>query len=108
GNPCKGVARNPEEGRERFFSPKELAAISDALAEYPGVAADCVRLIMLTGCRPGEAMQARWSEFDAEPGFWVKPSAHTKQRKTHRVPLSPGALELVDRMRKARAKRGNP
>ena len=58
GNPCNGVERNHEEGRERFFSQAELASISDALAEYPGVAADCVRLIMLTGCRPAEAMRA--------------------------------------------------
>ena len=36
GNPCKGIERNHEEGRERFFSAAELAAISDALAEYPG------------------------------------------------------------------------
>jgi Arm domain-containing DNA-binding protein len=34
GNPCKGVARNPEEHREQFFSQAELAAISDALAEH--------------------------------------------------------------------------
>ena len=31
GNPCKGVARNHEEGHERFFSPAELAALGDAL-----------------------------------------------------------------------------
>ena len=31
GNPCKGVARNQEEGHERFFSPAELAALGDAL-----------------------------------------------------------------------------
>ncbi len=55
GNPCSGIERNHEEERERFFSQPELAAISDALAEYDGVAADCVRLIMLTGCRPAEA-----------------------------------------------------
>ena len=35
GNPCKGIERNHEEGRERFFSQAELAAISDALEEYP-------------------------------------------------------------------------
>ena len=52
GNPCKGVPRNPEEGRERFFSPAELAAISDALATYRGEAADAVRLLMLTGAGP--------------------------------------------------------
>jgi len=101
GNPCKGVDRNQEEGRERFFSQAELASISDALAQYPGVAADCVRLIMLTGCRPAEAMRAEWSEFDNEPGFWIKPSAHTKQRKVHKLPLSPAALELIERLRKA-------
>ena len=64
GNPCRGIERNREEGRERFFGQAELAAISDALAEYQGVAADCVRLVMLTGCRPAEAMRAEWSEFD--------------------------------------------
>ena len=99
GNPCKGIERNHEEGRERFFSQGELAAIGDALAEYSGAAADCVRLIMLTGARPSEAMRARWPEFDAEPGFWVKPSAHTKQRRVHKLPLSPVAIELVERLR---------
>jgi integrase len=103
GNPCKGIERNREEGRERFFGQSELAAIGDALAEYQGVAADCVRLVMLTGCRPSEAMRAKWSEFDEQPGYWIKPSAHTKQRKTHKLPLSPAATELIDRLR---AKRG--
>jgi integrase len=102
GNPCRGIERNHEEGRERYFSQAELAAISDALAEYPGVAADCVRLIMLTGCRPSEAMKATWSEFDSEPGYWIKPSAHVKQRKTHKLPLSPAAIELIHRLRKTR------
>ena len=60
---------------------------------------------MLTGCMPAEAMKATWSEFDKESGNWVKPSAHTKQRKTHRLPLNPPALELVNRLRK---ERGNP
>jgi integrase len=103
GNPCKGVERNREVARERFFSAGELAAITDALAAYPGqTAADCVRLVMATGCRPGEAMAARWSEFDAEPGYWVKPSSHTKQRRVHRAPMTPAALELIARRRLAR------
>jgi integrase len=103
GNPCKGVARNREEARERFFSQAELSAISDALAVYPvQTPADCIRLIMLTGCRPNEALRATWEEFDAEPGFWVKPSAHTKQRKVHKAPLSPAALELIGRRRQER------
>jgi integrase len=103
GNPCKGVARNHEEGHERFFSPAELAALGDALAAYGQTpAADCIRFIMLTGCRPGEARHATWDQFDVEPGFWVKPSAHTKQRKIHRVPLAAAAIELLERIRAKR------
>jgi integrase len=102
GNPCKGLERNHEEAKERFFSQAELTAISDALAKYSGIAADCVRLVMLTGARPLEAKKARWEEFDKEPGYWVKPSAHVKQRKVHKLPLSPAAIELVNRLRKKR------
>jgi integrase len=102
GNPCKGVERNHEEPKERFFSQSELTAISDALAKYPGVAADCVRLVMLSGCRPAEAMKATWDEFDKEPGYWIKPSAHVKARRVHKLPLSPAAIELVDRLRTKR------
>jgi integrase len=102
GNPCKGIERNREEPRERYFGKSELVRIADALASYPGVAADCVRLIMLTGCRPGEAIRATWDEFDKEPGYWIKPSAHTKQRREHKLPLSPPAIELIDRLRKKR------
>jgi integrase len=113
GNPCKGIARNPESPMERFYSAGELAAIGDVLARYGqearglGVAsaraaADCIRLIMFTGCRPREAMLARWPELDAEVGYWVKPSAHTKQGKNHRLPLSPPAVELIERLRKRR------
>jgi integrase len=113
GNPCKGIARNREEGRERFFSKAELERIAEALSEYPPeayasqkkpgkAAADCIRLIMFTGCRPNEAMQAEWPEFDKVPGFWIKPSAHTKQKKIHRLPLSPPAIQLIDRLRRDR------
>jgi integrase len=102
GNPCRGIEQNHEEAKERFFSQAELTAISDALARYTGGAADCVRLIMLTGCRPVEAMKASWEEFDKEPGYWIKPSAHVKQRKTHKLPLNPAAIELIDRLRRER------
>ena len=103
GNPCKGVKRNPEEGSERFFSDAEIAAIAEALdMADERSSADCIRLIMLTGCRPCEAMRARWEEFDKEPGFWVKPSAHTKQRKVHKAPLNAAACQLIEGLRETR------
>jgi integrase len=105
GNPCRGIKRNPEEGRERFYSEAELAAIGDEFAAYAGgksSAVDAIRLAMLTGCRPSEALLATWEQFDKEPGYWVKPSAHVKRRKTHKLPLSPAAIELIERVRRQR------
>jgi integrase len=103
GNPCKGVERNPEQTKERFLTPAEIAAVVEGLDAYGRTsAADCIRLIMLTGCRPGEAMLAIWEQFDAQPGFWIKPSSHTKQRKEHRLPLSAPALQLIADIRERR------
>jgi integrase len=105
GNPCKGIERNPEQAKERFLSPAEIAAVVEGLDAYGRTAAaDCLRLIMLTGCRPGEAMLATWEQFDAQPGFWIKPSSHTKQRREHRLPLAAPALQLIADIRARRGK----
>jgi integrase len=103
GNPCKGVKRNPEVAKERFLSPAEIAAVVEGLDAYGRTsAADCIRLILLTGCRPGEAMLATWAQFDAQPGFWIKPAATTKQRKDHKLPLNAPALALLNEIRERR------
>lgn len=95
-NPCRGLARNPEPGRERFLSEREAALVSEALARYPArPAANCIAFLMLTGARPSEARHATWDQVDLDAGVWTKPSAHTKQRRTHRVPLNAQALMLL-------------
>ena len=97
------MERNPEQARERFLSPVEIAAVVEGLDAYGRTsAADCIRLIMLTGCRPGEAMLATWAQFDAQPGFWIKPSSHTKQRREHRLPLGASARQLLANIRERR------
>jgi integrase len=112
GNPCRGIEHNPEDGRERFLSTTELAAVGDALTVYGTTrpvhqsAANCIRLIMLTGCRPAEARRATWAQFDL-PGFWIKPSSHTKQRKVHRAPLNLAAQELIESLRKEAIETGS-
>ena len=103
GNPCKGIERNQEQAKDRFLSPAEIAAVIDGLDAYGRTsAADCIRLILLTGCRPGEAKLATWSQFDVQAGFWIKPAATTKQRKEHRLPLSAPALQLIADIRAAK------
>jgi integrase len=103
GNPAKGIKKFHEENRDRFFGPGELAAIRTALDGYPGVAADVVRMCMFTGCRPKEALHAKWTEFD-QSGFWLKPASHTKQRRPHNIPLNAAALAVIQKRRKLRNK----
>lgn len=99
-NPAKGVERNPEAGRDRFFSEAEIDRIATALTEYPGEhVANMLRFVMLTGARPDEAIKATWDQVDIEAGTWTKPAHYTKQRKLHRVPLTPAATELLQQAR---------
>jgi integrase len=97
-NPAKGVERNPEEKRKRYLNPRkgELEALTKALAEHEDKqAADIIRLLLLTGARRGEALNARWENFDLTDGIWTKPGATTKQKTEHRIPLSAPARQLL-------------
>ena len=95
-NPVKGIERYPEERRTRHLSPAELARLSVALAGYPNpTAANALRFLLLTGARKGEALAATWDQLDLERGVWTKPSAHTKQKREHRVLLNAAVLALL-------------
>jgi integrase len=95
-NPARGIERNPENKRERYLSGEEMARLTLALADHRDQqAANIVRVLLLTGARRGEVFNMRWADLDLETGVWVKPSAHTKQKKTHRVPLSAPARQLL-------------
>ena len=100
-NPASGTHRNREERRDRYLTGAELVRLSVALEGHKERASvNAIRLMLLTGCRRGEALSATWSQFDLAAGVWTKPSAHTKQRKVHRVPLSSAAVELLADLQK--------
>lgn len=96
-NPAKGVKKNKEAKRKRYLSPDEIARLTATLADHADQsAANIVRLLLLTGARRGEVLQAQWPQFDLKGGKWTKPSAMTKQDEEHVVPLSDGALTLLN------------
>lgn len=53
------------------------------------------RLMWLTLCRPNEAVEAEWSEFDLETAIWRIPVERMKKRKEHIVPLPTQAVEML-------------
>jgi hypothetical protein len=99
-NPARGIPRFLESKRERWLQPEELQRFVEALNTYHNQnVADCFRLLLLTGSRKSEVLTAEWPMFDFQHGLWIKPSSHTKEKKTEHIPLSAAALELLSKMK---------
>lgn len=58
-------------------------------------AATCLKLLILTGVRSGEARGSSWQEFDLERALWTIPEPRTKTGKELVVPLPRQAVELL-------------
>jgi integrase len=84
----------------------EVPAVMAALAADQGnVAAQCLRFIIMTSCRLGEALKATWDEIDLQAAEWTIPASRMKARREHRVPLSREAVELLHSLYR---EEGNP
>jgi integrase len=80
----------------------EIGAFMVELRQQEGVAARALEFAILTAARTGEAIGARWSEFDLGERLWTVPSERIKAGKEHRVPLSDAALAILEDMRAIR------
>ena len=77
----------------------DLPVVYASLARLDSVTALALRFVILTAARAGEVIGARWPEFDMEAKVWTVPSNRIKAGKTHRVPLSREAMEILTRVR---------
>lgn len=59
----------------------------------------CVEIIVLTAVRAGETRGARWDEMSLEAGVWTIPVSRMKAGREFFVPLSTGALGVLERAR---------
>ena len=99
-NPCKGIEKNIETMRKRYLSGDELLRLTKALAAHPDKqAANVIRVLLLTGCRRGEALAMRWADVDLGAGIWSKPASSVKQNEDHVVPLSAPVRQLLSEIR---------
>ena len=124
-NPCEGIERFGESGRERFLSSEELSRLGAALetAETTGVgwkresggplskhapksaeyrqtriaadAADAIRLLLFTGARLREILHLEWQHYDKQRQLLLLPDSKTG-RKT--IVLGAPAVETLDRL----------
>jgi integrase len=56
-----------------------------------------VCFMILTAARPSEALCATWDEIDLDKALWTIPAERMKGGREHVVPLSPIAIEILER-----------
>lgn len=94
-NPTRGVARKPlNNARERFLSAEEAGRLRDAVAVSNNTQLQhIVGLLLLTGARLRELLDAKWENVDVARRSWLIPTSKTG--KPRHVPLSSAALAVI-------------
>jgi len=98
-SPARGVSRLEENNhKERYLSAEETERLLREMSRCQSrVVPDLIEFLILTGARKGEAAKARWDDFDLERKVWTIPLS--KSGKDRHVPLSRGALRVLERRR---------
>ncbi|MFT8932821.1 MAG: integrase arm-type DNA-binding domain-containing protein [Acetobacter syzygii] len=84
---------------------KDIAHVMAKLAAADGMAAKAVRFTCMTAGRSGEIRNAVWSEIDLATRIWTVPASRMKTGKEHRVPLSEGAMAVLQEVLPLRDRR---
>jgi len=102
-SPLTGMKRAKEKARARVLSDDEIKALWDALdlerkdIDIYRPTKLALKLILLTGQRPGEVVGMKWSHLDGD--WWIIPETATKTRQGNRVPILPMASEVIEAAR---------
>ncbi len=95
-NPCQRISKpGVERKRDRVLSDDEIKAVWNALEGETPRMRDLFRLRLLTAQRPGEVSRMRWEDIDMSSGWWTIPPEFSKNSLSHRVPLSPAAMDTL-------------
>ncbi len=101
-NPVTGTARpGVEKQRDRVLTEDEIRQLWTATEGMTPIMAAVFKLRLITAQRGGEVIHMRWQDLDLVNGWWTIPSAHSKNKLPHRVPLAPSALDILTALRAA-------
>lgn len=100
-SPLVGMKRPEEKSRARVLSDDEIRLFWNAL-DPENTAIDiyrtsrlAIKLILLTGQRPGEVCGMSFGEIDRER-FWNIPATRRKNSEPQRIPLCQMALDIIE------------
>jgi integrase len=105
----RGLPRQVKSRENRKAMPYvALPGFITALQRKPSYSRLALELLILTGVRSQEVRLATWAEFDLGGRLWIVPAEHMKRGKSHIVPLSDAALELLSKAHALRLPRFRP
>src|SRR6516165_8490378 len=77
----------------------EIPEFFAALRSRPGMAARALEFAVLAAARTSEVLGALWGEVDLAGKVWTVPADRMKSGREHRVPLSDGAVDVLEEVR---------
>ena len=97
-NPLEGVKqKDPANRKERFLNAAETARLKRAVEDSPNpMLKYIVALLLLTGCRKRELLDAKWEEVSLDRKVWRIPTSKTGQPR--HVPLSDDAIAVLNQV----------
>lgn len=96
-NPVDRMKLAGAEQRERRVSAQEIQALLAASRSH--ALSDAIKLAVETAMRRGELTALTWAMLDLQKGVAHLPASITKSARARDVPLSPAALEVLQRRR---------
>jgi integrase len=99
-HPIARVKLLPENNKsDRYMTPEEMARLMAVLKTYPArLPCQVAMLLLATGARLSEALNATWVNIDREHRLWKIPASDSKSGKVRSVPLNDVAIEVLDQL----------
>ena len=97
-NPTINVALMPVNNKREFYlKPAQASVLYESVCRSENTMLKyIVPMLILTGARKREVLDAKWEDFDFERRLWRIPT--TKLGKPRHVPLSDGVMDLLSTM----------
>ena len=92
----KKISRSDRVAHHPALAWKALPAFMVDLGERPALAARMLEVLILTASRSHMVRGALWSEFNSDLTVWSIPAARMKEPRSHRIPLSPEVVKILE------------
>jgi integrase len=77
---------------------RTLMAALDNVSNRRKVASMAIKLLLFTGARVNEALNARWSDIDRTTRTWTVSATNNKSKQRRSIPLNDAAMAVLDQL----------